>query len=290
MTLTWRPTSEMTFYGAFKTGYKSGGFSNGYTLVIGSTADDANFDSEKAEGGEIGAKFNLMSDTLRINLAAYRYTYKNLQVNVFDAASTSFKVANAAAARTTGLDIDFIYAPPAVEGLTLRGAYNYNKGIYTDFIGACYAGQRPAQGCTERPNNGIPTSQDMSGVSLIFAPRHSGNVGFSYDWAVGDLFRATLTSDMRFTSAYEAEGLHRPDGRQKGFVTLDASLTLYDDDRGWEVSVIGQNLTNKFYTAGSGDRPLTGSGTGTAAGIPADLTGTLGKPRQVGVQLTYRFR
>lgn len=289
VTLTWRPTDEMTFYGAYKTGYKSGGFSNGYTLVIGSTADDANFDSEKAEGGEIGAKFNLMSDTLRINLAAYRYTYKNLQVNVFDAASTSFKVENAAAARTTGLDVDFIYTPPSVEGLTLRGAYNYNKGVYTDFIGACYAGQTPAQGCTELPNNGIPTSQDMSGVSLIFAPRHSGNVGFSYDWAVGNLFRATLSSDMRFTSAYESEGLHRPDGRQKGFVTLDAALTLYDDDKGWEFSVIGQNLTNKFYSVGGGDRPLTGSGTGTAGGIPADLTGTLGKPRQVGVQVTYRF-
>ncbi len=288
VTLTWRPTDSLTFYGAYKTGYKSGGFSNGYTLVAGSTADDANFDSEKANGGEIGAKMTFLDRTVRLNLSGYRYTYKNLQVNVFDAATTSFKVQNAAAARTTGVDIDVIYAPASVEGLTLRGAYNYNKANYTRFLGACYAGQTPAQGCTELPNQGVPTSQDMAGVPLVFAPRHSGNVGFSYDWALGDLLRMTLTSDLRFTSAYETEGLHRPDGRQKGFVTLDASLTFYREGR-WDISVIAQNLTNKYYSVGGGDRPLTGSGTGTVAGIPADLQGTLGRPRQVGVQVTVHF-
>ncbi|MBI1181478.1 MAG: TonB-dependent receptor [Alphaproteobacteria bacterium] len=289
VTLTWRPNRDLTFYGAYKTGYKSGGFSNGYTLVAGSTADDANFDSEKAQGGEIGAKMSLLDNSMRLNLAAYRYTYKNLQVNVFDAASTSFKVENAAAARTTGLDVDLLYAPPSVDGLTIRGAYNFNKGVYTNFIGACYAGQTPAQGCTELPNNGVPTSQDMSGVPLIFAPRHSGNVGFTYDWAVGNLFRATLATDLRFTSSYETEGLNRPDGRQKGFVTLDASLTLYDDGHGWEFKLIGQNLTNKYYSVGGGDRPLTGSGTGTAAGVPADLDATIASPRQIGVQVTVHF-
>lgn len=287
-TLTWRPTDNLTVYGAYKTGYKSGGFSNGYTLVAGSTAADADFDSEKADGGEIGAKMTVLDNTLRLNLAAYRYTYKNLQVNVFDAASTSFKVANAAAARTTGFDVDVLYVPAGLDGLTLRGAYNFNKGTYTRYLGACYAGQTPAQGCTELPNNGIPTSQDMEGVSLILAPRHSGNVGFTYDWALSDRYRISLTSDLRFSSAYESEGLNRPDGRQKSFATIDASLTFYDEGR-WEVALVGQNLTNKYYSVGGGDRPLTGSGTGTVAGVPADLQGTLGRPRQLGLQLTVRF-
>lgn len=287
-TLTWRPTDNLTFYGAYKTGYKSGGFSNGYTLVAGSTAADANFDSEKANGGEIGAKMTLLDNSLRINLAGYRFTYKNLQVNVFDAASTSFKVQNAAAARTTGIDFDFIYAPPGIDGLTLRGAYNYNDAHYTEFLGACYAGQTPAQGCTLLPNKGIPTSQDMKGVPLIFAPKSSGNVGFTYDFALSDRFRMSLASDVRFTSSYEAEGLNRPDGRQKGFATLDATLTFYDEGR-WELAVIGQNLTNKYYSMGGGDRPLTGSGTGTVNGIPADLSATLGPPRQLGVQVTVHF-
>ncbi|MGE0667142.1 MAG: TonB-dependent receptor [Sphingomonadales bacterium] len=288
VTLTWRPTDNMTFYGAYKTGYKSGGFSNGYTLVAGSTAADADFDSEKVDGGEIGAKMTLFDNSLRLNLAGYRYTFKNLQVNVFDAATTSFKVQNAAAARTTGIDFDFVWAPEAVDGLTLRGAYNYNKANYTEFFGACYAGQTPAQGCTERLNNGIPTSQDMAGVPLIFAPRHSGNVGFTWDFALSDRFRMSLASDLRFTSAYEAEGLNRPDGRQKGFVTLDATLTFYDEGR-WELAVIGQNLTNKYYSVGGGDRPLTGSGTGTINGVPADLSATLGLPRSLGLQLTVHF-
>lgn len=50
-TFTWRPTSDVTTYVAYKTGYKSGGFGLGAVLTPASMTEDAiSFDAEHVKG------------------------------------------------------------------------------------------------------------------------------------------------------------------------------------------------------------------------------------------------
>jgi hypothetical protein len=55
------------------------------------------------------------------------------------------------------------------------------------------------------------------------------------------------------------------------------------------VALIGKNLTNKQYINGGVDAPLTGSGTGTANAVHADLMGFGALPRTVQISLTKNF-
>jgi iron complex outermembrane receptor protein len=58
---------------------------------------------------------------------------------------------------------------------------------------------------------------------------------------------------------------------------------------GWDLALIGKNLTNQFVISGALDSPSTGSGTGTAAGVLADQRGYANTPRTVQVQVTYHY-
>src|SRR5262249_195964 len=55
-TISWHPSEQVMLYGAYKTGYLYGGFSNPGTLSAISTLQTLSFDAEKAKGFEAGVK------------------------------------------------------------------------------------------------------------------------------------------------------------------------------------------------------------------------------------------
>ena len=70
---------------------------------------------------------------------------------------------------------------------------------------------------------------------------------------------------------------------------LNGNLTLYGGkDRGWQVALIGRNLTNKIVAISGGAVAFVGTGTGTAVTTPADLYGSVSLPRQIILQLTLK--
>ncbi len=97
-----------------------------------------------------------------------------------------------------------------------------------------------------------------------------------------------LASDARYSSSYNASPFANPIATQGKYVNLDASLFLRSD-AGWELGLIGKNLTNQFVVSGALDAPSTGSGTGTAGGKLADQRGYANTPRTVQLQVTYRY-
>jgi len=279
-TLTWKPTDDLMVYGAYKTAYKSGGFSNGGINSKFSTdpTADLTFDPEKAEGFEVGFKSTLLDRQLRFNVTAFNYKYKNLQVDFFNSPIFAFQTLTADA-RTKGVEAEFQFAPNGVPGLDLHGSVNYNKARYTDFpLAPCYAGQTPAQGCNLAGN----TRQDL-------APRWTGNLGVNYEMAVGSSMKLGMNVDARYSGSYLASAFGNPLSRQGKYVTLDAGLRFGAEDDNWQLAVIGKNLTNRFYVTGVVDGPSTGSGTGTPAGIKADQLGFGTLPRTVMVEVTKKF-
>jgi outer membrane receptor protein involved in Fe transport len=289
VTLSYKPSADLLVFAAYKTGYKSGGFSNG-GINSAFSADpfgDLTFAPETVEGFELGVKSTLADNQLRLNLTLFTYDYSDLQVDFFNSPIFAFQTLTADA-RTRGVEVDFEYAPFALAGLNLRGSINYTDAQYTDFPGApCYAGQTISEGCTLI--GGISARQDLTGARLSVAPEWTGTLGAAYTAPLGDSFELGLNVDARYSDSYIASGFGNPLSLQDSYVTLDAGVRFGAVDGNWQLAVIGKNLTNEFFITGVVDGPSTGSGTGTAVGTRADQLGFGNLPRTVMVEFTKRF-
>ena len=290
VTLRWRPKDDLNLFASYKKGYKSGGSNLSEIAFAGTTADTIHFDSEKATGIDLGVKGHVLERALTYSLTFYRDTYKDLQVSVFDPVAVTLHVGNAGKYRAQGVELDLSYA--ARESLSLRGSLYYNDAKYRDYIGACYTGQTIAQGCDQLFNSatGAYTSQDYDGRRGSHAPKWTAIVGFDWETALaGSELRLGFGADSRYTSSYYLGETLSPFQKQDGYVDLNSVIRLLHDSRKWEVALIGRNLLDKLVGANAIDHPLTGSGTGTNAGVPADTSLVIGRPREIAVQATVRF-
>jgi len=286
-TLTWTPNEQITVYGAYKTAYKSGGFSNSGFVSIGTIPSDVAFAPEKARGFEAGIKTMLADRQLRLNLGVYSYKYVNLQVDFFNSQTFAFITTNAGSARTKGVELEFEFAPRAVPGLNLHGTANYNRARYLNYIAPCYGGQSIAQGC-DILFQGAP-GQDLSGAPTAVAPKWTASLGVSYETEVSDGTALGFSLDSRYSDSYFASGFAHPLSKQPAYLTLDGSIRVKFQDARYELALIGKNLTNRYIVGGAVDAPNTGAGTGTNSAIMADQVGFVSLPRTVQLQATVRF-
>ena len=284
-TLTWKPVDDVMIYGAFKTGYKSGGFSNGgISSLFGNPVDDLTFDPERAVGFEAGVKSELFDRQLRLNLGVYSYLYKDLQIDFFNSSVIAFQTLTANA-RTKGAELELQFAPYAVPGLQLRGSLNYTHARYTDFpLAPCYGGQTLEEGCNLEGG----TRQNLDGAPLAVAPEWTGAFGVSYDTDLGSDLSAGVSVDSRFSSSYLVSGFGAEHSRQDKYGILDATLRIGASDESWQLALIGKNLTNRLYIAGGLDGPNTPVA-GAPYGQHADQLGFGNLPRTVMLQATTRF-
>jgi outer membrane receptor protein involved in Fe transport len=290
VTVTWKPSRDLTVYAAHREGYKSGGFNNSFIITAASVQGDGRFGSEDATGNEIGVKGALFDRRMHFDLAIYDYKIKNLQVNIYDPVARASVVTNAGALKTRGIDLSGSFA--VSDGFNLRGNVAYNEAKYRNYIGLCYTGQTIAEGCDQDFNTSTANfrSQDFDGRTAPRAPRWSGRFGGSFEQPVSDNLTFSLDGDMSFSSKYYYMDTLRPDGVQKGFTRYDAGIRLRNEEKGWEVALIGRNLTNKLVATGGQDVTSQGSGTGTAGpGVRPDINAVIDQPRQIMLEFGLKF-
>ncbi|MBF7014731.1 TonB-dependent receptor [Novosphingobium sp. HR1a] len=300
-TVAWKVTPDINVYGAFKTAYKSGGFSNSSILTPRTEADFFTFDPEKGKGFEAGIKTMLFDRQLRFNVSLYTFKYTDLQVTYLDSAALSYNSVNAGSARTRGVEVEFDYAPRGLRGFGLNGSINYNKANYGDGIAPCYGGQSLANGCTPGllvppvPATGTTPSrpgtpgQNLDGVSTFAAPRWTATLGMKYDTDISDGLTAGFGVDSRYSSSYLTSAFGSPLSRQGSYINLDAQIHIRTADERWELALLGKNLTNRFVVTGVTDASGSGLGTGTNANRIADQAGFGAMPRTIALQLTWRM-
>ncbi|MFO1376771.1 MAG: TonB-dependent receptor [Steroidobacteraceae bacterium] len=281
--LTYKPVDDVTVYAAYKTAYKSGGFSISGTQTA--TAVFA-FEPERAKGFEGGIKSVLLDRQLRLNLGAYHYVFKNLQLDFFDAATFANITTNAGSAKTDGVELEFEYAPMALAGFDLHGSINYNDARYGNYLSPCYAGQSLAQGCVVGLFKPGVNGQQLAGVATSVAPKWTGSLGATYETPVSGNLNLGLTVDSRYSSGYIASVAGNPISRQKRYLNLNAAVRVATADDHWEFAVIGKNLTNNYVINGEADSPSSGGA--ALSGILADQRGYVGSPRTFQVQVTWR--
>lgn len=260
-TLTYRPTDELTAFAAYKQAYKSGSFK---LSTPPNPGDNNSFHEEKAQGGETGIKTRLLDRHLALNAAAYLYNYSGLQVGAISPAVNGVPViqtVNAGAARSYGVDLDAAYNPPAVEGLGLNAAVNWNHARYLILDNVpCWGGQTIALGCSNllNPATGHFTAQNLNGTPLLRAPSWQGNLGFTYDYGLPRHYKLVFSNSNAVSSRYvTALAVGRPNGDnyQGGYMKSDLSLSLVGPENSWELAVIVKNVNDKltYGTTGISD-------------------------------------
>ena len=293
VTIAWYPTDDLTIFGAYKQGNKSGSYNINQPPIPGT---DNSFGDERGRGGEVGIKTYAGDRQFYFDLTGYHYRYKGLQagiVRISAAGVPSLATINAGAATVYGADLTLRYRPRAVPGLSITGALNWNHGRFTRFVGAdCKAGQTVAEGCNLLPTpvtnageiaagyysidpvSGLPVrynGQDLSGTPLPRAPAWQGTLGIDYDRALPSKLTLGLGADLQYSSRYDVDIGNRERGYQGRFAKLGAHLRLAGPDDRWEVALIGTNLTNRYTTGGCLNFNYPGGGgvfPGTITGAP----------------------
>ncbi|MEJ7935420.1 TonB-dependent receptor [Sphingobium sp. AN558] len=295
LTATYRPTDELTVFGSYKRGFLSGGFNGS----VGNSTTELNYGPQKISGFEGGVKALLFDGALRVNLSAYTYKVPGLQITAFDRDTGINTIRNAGGARTKGIDFDMNYRTP-IEGLTLRGALSYDDARYLSYFGPCWAGQSQAQGCNFRSTgNGnarpiLPgengNNQNLAGRQVINAPEWSGNASASYETSLGSALKLGLSGGVTFGSSVPTDATLNRDAYAPKHALVDATVRIADAKDAWEVALIGQNLTNKFYWTNSQPQQFTGAAAGTVAGgARPDIYAVPNRARQIMIRLTVAF-
>jgi len=273
VTLKYQANEDFNVFASFKTGFKSGGIDNSAlpsnSLSAAAASGDFSsliFKSEEAIGGEIGFKSQWSNRDITLNMTAYQYVFKDLQVQNFNAQTVQFITSNAGELTTKGVDMEAKWRTP-VDGLTFSSNLSYLDAKYTDdFL------QPGGQGGTI----------NLKGRRGSQAPEWSGNI--AADWAIplGDSLELFLSGNAAYNDGYITDETSLNDFRQPSFWLLDANVSIGHPDGNWKLSLVGQNLTDKIFVITSGGRPFL-SPTGD------DIFLTQNRGRQVFAEISFRF-
>ncbi|MEM1229670.1 MAG: TonB-dependent receptor, partial [Pseudomonadota bacterium] len=252
---------NISIYGAYKTGFKSGGLDNN-TLptgsvvglispdpaVVAASTDLLRFESEESEGFEVGLRSQLLEQALTLNLTAYRYVFENQQVQLFDPGVFAFRTFNAGEVTTQGLEVDFWWNT-SIAGLSVSGAWAFlDAEITGDFF----------------PSGTAGVGENLKGRDAGFAPTVSGNLALNWERQIGDGMRLRVSPNFAYKGEYfvgaglEFDPVTNPSGAlvQDSFTTVELNVSLFSEDESWRVSLIGRNLTDEQILVFAGPAPF----------------------------------
>jgi iron complex outermembrane receptor protein len=300
VSLRWSPSDTLMAFLAYKEGFVSGGFNTSVTgaATLATVSADQSYRPEDVNGIEGGIKSTPFPG-FRFNVAGFSYIYDDIQLSTFDFSSgsgVSTRTVNATKVRTQGFEVETLWAPPRITGLTLNANLNYNDAKYiADYFDGCNGMQIAGRlaGCDYRAQLGgaVPVapgtgnSQNLKGFQLVRAPLWTGSAGFAYRGKVSDTIKMVLNGNAVYSSAYDANVRYDPRSRQKPFMIVNAGIGIQASNKSWAVDLIGRNLTNEIYFTGSGGVLPLG---GTSPTSPGEMQGPLSNPRTVMLQLTLR--
>jgi len=117
ITLTYQPSDDVTLYGGYSRGFRSGGFNQtgvgGVAAANGIVGVNDIFDAETATTFEAGIKTRLLDRALTLNAAAYSTISKNSYFFVFLAANSTQNLGNIPKTKIQGFEVEVRVTPTA---------------------------------------------------------------------------------------------------------------------------------------------------------------------------------
>lgn len=253
---------RMVYVSASK-GSKGGGFQSSPTTIAG-----APYTGETAYTVEAGGKF--VFDRASLDVAVFQTTVEDFQF------SRTAVVGNPGVAQTvvTNLDVrsrgvEFNGSFRVAEGLRLSGGVVYADSVFTE---------------TVPPPPAAPVAVD--GLRQPRAPKWSGNVDATFSRPLTDDLTLNILGSLEFMSKTYFQpnvGANLGAPLRDAFGKVNLRVAIENEAAGWELALLGKNLTDvtepQFVTSVSG----TGAGGNTPAWY-----GIVNPPRSVVLQFRIR--
>jgi len=261
--LQYRFNERAMTYVSWSEGFKSGGFNQRYNAAPPGNAP-ISFGAETANSYELGFKLDPL-DTLRINIAAFKTKYDDIQMTYrLGVVPLLF---NAGVASIDGGELELEFAP--TKDFRLDATVGYLDASFDKI--------------TPPPPFGpvTPTATATLSSRLPFTPEWQGHFGASYSFHPGSAWSLTPRVDVSYTDSQFFDAGNSPEIAQDDAITLiNASLTLSSDDDKWRFALSGTNLTDEDY-------PVAGTSSLTTASGYAEII--YARPRSVALSVTRSF-
>jgi len=231
---TWRiaidqDVGDALLYASYSRGFKAGQYNvNSYNAPA--------VRPEEIDAWEVGVKSDLFGRQLRLNLAAFLYKYRDIQLLRVEVGAPT--LVNAASAEIKGLELESTWVPDFADGnFQLRASASLLDGEYTDFPNAPTFVPNPAGGNLQRVI-------DATGFDTIRSPKFTANV-------TADYTIPTSAGDLNLSATYfhSSKFYFDPDNRsvQGSYDLLNAQVTFVFPGDKFYVRAWGKNLTDKNY-------------------------------------------
>jgi iron complex outermembrane receptor protein len=303
--LTYQPNDANTLYVSYSKGFKGGGFDpRGLSTAApdldgnGTRSADEIFDyflfePEKVTSYEAGYKASMFDRRLRLALAGFLASYRDVQVPgsvgaVINGIPTFVGVTtNAGKASFKGIEAEVVASlyrsADRASQLNFTGTLGYLDAQYDEFI-------------TNIPGTGPVDVADFRRIQNTPKWTTSGTLSYLTPLHGGELSASSTVSYRTKTYQFETPS---PFLDQDAYALFDASL-VWKSDGGVSIGLHGKNLTDKQYKTSGYQflavNPVTGVPLRNGAGnvIPSlgregVVTAFYGNPRQVFLSLGYKF-
>jgi iron complex outermembrane receptor protein len=260
--LDWKVTPDALLYGSFSKGFKSGGFNAFRGTQIA-------FAPEKVDAYEIGLKADL-SRAVRLNVSAFRYKYRDLQVRT-PVPTGGVGIESADEARSQGIEIEATVVPARGLRFDANASFldaEFRRGRLSAVQAQSYVfGTNPAV-----------VLEDIAGNRLTRAPKLQFALNGRYDWDLGSDHKASVQGSVRHQSGvfFLETQQQAPTFRGEPWEEVDARVAFGDANDRWTASLFVKNaFDNRHFSQVS-----------AFFGLP---NGALNEPRRFGAQLDVAF-
>lgn len=262
--LQYKINPDLNVYASYSRGFKSGVFNTFSTNPLASATKPETLDSY-----EIGLKSDPLR-WLRINLSAFHYDYKDIQLSARDAATNLVVLLNAASARVRGAEVELTAA--VTRDFHIRAYGTLLDAKYKDFPNAqifapILQNQASIGGSATTPIGNAQSVVDQSGRDMIRAPHYTLGVSgdYSMETSIGKL---GASASLYRTGKFYWDVNNRL--AQPAYTMVNGELSWKSESGQFGASIWVKNLTDEVVY-----QSLVGTAT-------ADIV-TYDRPRTVGV-------
>ncbi|WP_346837524.1 TonB-dependent receptor [Microbulbifer sp. SAOS-129_SWC] len=253
--LDWRPNDHTLAYANVSTGFKSGGFSGSYNASLAATRP---VQSEDITNYEVGLKTTL-AGRYRLNAAAFNYTIKGYQAQVFMTVADGSVITNAGDVTGTGAEIEL--TAPVTDNFELIAGAGY---LTTEFD-------------SNQIFHVAGDNYTLDGNELPSAPKFTYNLMARYYQSLGDRGELVFQGDYSWQAEHFLQIENDPYSLQDSYGLANASVGWHSPSDRYSVEGFVRNLTNEEY--------FTYQNT-----LGADWGyGVWGQPRTAGVRMNWKI-
>ena len=267
--VTFKPTQDAMMYASYGRGFKSGGFDmRGDAFAYPGTVNG--YDPELVDTYEIGAKFSLADNRLRLALAVYYSDYQDQQI------TSQFALPTVPPTIVSYVD--------NVASSEIRGAELESSFVFTDSFSATLN-----VGYTDAKFNEFVTFDPATGTRHNLAdqrgfqntPEFTGSLALTWRQQLGTHGELAIIPAVSYRDSYQLFETPIPLLDQDAYTLIDASIVWTSPSTHLTLGLHGKNLTDEEYRVGGYYFP--------GATFGNVVNGFYGQPRTFTMNANYRF-